>query len=694
MDPSEEPAEQPTPEMTGENWIADGVPPARDARFTWYHELPAEALAREIFSRKNRGAALVTLKRPELHRGYFNGTVLISEEEFADARRELLDLPGVSVLDGDEHEITLPRMADGRLYPAVVVAVANATAVAEIKSLPAFESIEPLFVAQDGVGCSLPPYVPNPADGEISDNRIPWTYRHLGIVQAWDLGHSVDRPGYPVRIGVVDTGVFPSEQQLIEVFDWDSRRSHSHQTVVPKRWDDCGHGTRIAGLAAAPLDIQNIYPRKIVGIAYGANLTTVKYNSGVVATGGSRTALVSAINLAVGEGARIVNLALGMTYASTFVYDNIVAVYNTTQTIFVCAAGTFVPSVVFPASMPHVLAAAAVRSRDAADPQAGYELYSGPFPESASGPEVDFAAVNGDGDIPTTGGSAGAGGGVNVTSIGGSSSATAHMSGILALAWANQFDAPRSQVISRLRQSGSLRLIAGEENLTPGTSTRVGYGIPDAYLAAGGFRHASIYGPSTVLPGASYTLTAETDGWLPFNYLWDTGEHGRSVTVTAGASGTMNHSVTVTNPLDGTTIQVPHTVVISGTHRRILYSDPPIVHFPPYPFAGGTYDDKVNYGVSMPPGCAVLNVLGQRVVNVGGRYQNDGPPLRSLYLAWVHGFTVDRPGGVSPQSLTVDVRTWHGGVNAIRLKVHYVISEPDGVDGNVPGATVHGWYPA
>ena len=263
MDRSEEPAEQPTPEMTGENWIADGVPPARDARFTWYHELPAEALAREIFSRKNRGAALVTLKRPELHRGYFNGTVLMSEEEFADARRELLDLPGVSVLDGDEHEITLPRMADGRLYPAVVVAVANATAVAEIKSLPAFESIEPLFVAQDGVGCSLPPYVPNPADGEISDNRIPWTYRHLGIVQAWDLGHSVDRPGYPVRIGVVDTGVFQEEHQLIEIFGWDSKRSASHLTVVPKQWDDCGHGTRIAGLAAAPLDTQNIYPRKI-----------------------------------------------------------------------------------------------------------------------------------------------------------------------------------------------------------------------------------------------------------------------------------------------------------------------------------------------------------------------------------------------------------------------------------------------
>jgi hypothetical protein len=49
---------------------------------------------------------------------------------------------------------------------------------------------------------------------------------------------------------------------------------------------------------------------------------------------------------------------------------------------------------------------------------------------------------------------------------------------------------------------------------------------------------------------------------------------------------------------------------------------------------------------------------------------------------------------VSPQSLAVDVRAWHTGRSASRLMVRYVISEPDGVDENVAGATVRRWYPA
>jgi hypothetical protein len=42
--------------------------------------------------------------------------------------------------------------------------------------------------------------------------------------------------------------------------------------------------------------------------------------------------------------------------------------------------------------------------------------------------------------------------------------------------------------------------------------------------------------------------------------------------------------------------------------------------------------------------------------------------------------------------LSVLARVWHSGVNAIRVRIHYVIAEPEGVDANVGGATVPGWY--
>jgi hypothetical protein len=679
--------------MTGEMWQSQGVPPPRNGQAPWYDTLTIEELWKEVSAPQNNNLVLVTLKRPGLHRGFFNGLVLLSQTEVSTFNQRLLEIRGVSQLEGQSRAESMPVMPDGRRYPAVVLKVAGIESLTQIRKLPFVESIEPLFVAQDGAGCSLPLYKANPADTEFFGNIVPWLFHHLGVVDAWNLYKvhaGIRSPGYPARIGVVDTGVYQDEHQLTTVFHWSSLRLPArHHTVVSEAWDDCGHGTRVAGLATAPLDIQNVYPKKILGVAWGAELTTVKYNSGVVALGGSRVALVNAINMAVNDGARIVNLALGMPYWSVFVYDNIVSLYNTTETIFIAAAGTHVTSVVFPAAMPHVLAVSIVKSKDSSSPDAGYERYGGIAPESAYGTEVDFSGVNGDGDIPTTGGSQ------LVTTIAGSSSGTAQLSGIVALVWGKQPSASRSDVVNRLRKSSSLKRISGEENVLPGTSMYVGYGIPDAYLAAGGSRRASISGPSTVIPGTSYTLTARIDGWLPHKYLWNTGETGASVSFTAGQSGATNHhSVTITNPTDGRTLTAHHSVTAASSHKRILYADPPIVRYPQSPLAGGTYDIKVNYGAVMPVGCSVIAVLGQKVDYVDGAYKNNGPPLPTLYLAWIHGFTIIRPGGISARNLDVDARVWHSGTNAVRVKIHYAISEPDGVDCNVPPLTVHGWYPA
>jgi len=685
----DEPANEaePTAEMTGEQWQSPGVPPPRDPALPWFRSYPLDDAWRELSAPYNHNAALVIFKRAELERGYFAGTVLISEDELARARGRLLKVGKVAPLDDPGAAREMPRMPDGRAYPAMVVQVGSREALREILELDTVEAVEPLFLPF-GFGCALDAYTPIAADGDIFGNRIPWSFSHLGIVEAWNLykneNDAIYFPGAGIRIGVVDTGVFETEDQLTTGFGSIVQPPPLHHTVVAKIWDDCGHGTRIAGLATAPLETQSIKPRKIAGVAWGADLTTVKYNSGVILGAGQVPELVAAIDLAVADGARVVNLALGTPFASNFVYDNIDRIYRNTQTIFVAAAGTFVKDVQFPASMyPQVLAVAIVKSRDKANPQAGYELYGGGLPESAYGPLVAFAAVNGDGGVPTTGG------GQNLVQLGGSSSGTAHLSGIIALAWGKDPNVTREKVIERLKKSGSLKLISGEQDLVPGNSAKVGYGIPDAYVAAGGSRTASIIGPSVVLPGTSYTLTVSTDGWLPTTVRWNTGEYGRSATFTAGPAGSVIHSVTVTNPIDRKTVGAQREVTVGPTHKRVLYSEPAIVRYPPSWFKGGVYDVKVNTGVVMPAGCAVLNVLGQRL---DSSYNNWGPPLSYLSLV-THGYTITRPGGVAARNLDADARVWHNGTHAIRVKVHYAIAEPDGVDCNVPGATVHGWYP-
>src|SRR5260221_3825913 len=329
----------PSPDMTGETWIAKGIPPKRNPKVTWYQSLSVEKMWNQLSDLENRNVALGTLKCAELNRGYFNGIVLISEKEIQEFRGQLLKISGVLQGEESSKDSQMPIMPDGQRYPAIILHIQSIDALAKIVRLPFIESVEPEFVAASGVGCSLSTYTPNPADGMLFDNRVPWSFKHMGVVDAWNLykvNNAFYSPGYPIRIGVVDTGVYQDEQQLTTFFESSGFRSPAHNlTVVPQACDDCGHGTRIAGLATAPADTQNIYARKIVGVAWGANLTTVKYNDSVIAWAGSRFALVNAIYLAVGDGSQIVNLALAMPYWSTFVYDNIDTVYRTTQTIFV-----------------------------------------------------------------------------------------------------------------------------------------------------------------------------------------------------------------------------------------------------------------------------------------------------------------------------------------------------------------------
>src|SRR5207249_4987813 len=135
-----------------------------------------------------------------------------------------------------------------------------------------------------------------------------------------------------MRVGVVDTGVFSTQQQLTNFFPFQRGFSASHLTVMSTLEDNCGHGTRIAGLIAAPKDGRNI-----MGIAWGAPLTTVRCNDDVVHDSSSRLDLSLAIQKAHDSGARIINLALGMTYASGLISDKIRDVFDdptTPPTIF------------------------------------------------------------------------------------------------------------------------------------------------------------------------------------------------------------------------------------------------------------------------------------------------------------------------------------------------------------------------
>ncbi len=121
-------------------------------------------------------------------------------------------------------------------------------------------------------------------------------------------------------------------------------------------------------------------------------------------------------------------------------------------------------------------------------------------------------------------------------------------------------------------------------------------------------------------------------------------------------------------------------VVPVGWHARTLYSEPTVAHWADF-FNGGSGDDPVNAGVSMPPGCEVLAASGVH-------YHQGVPQLPATQTVdhGNHGFTVNDDGG-APNDLGTSVHWWHDGLSSMIMRVAYTIKEPDGVDCSVPGAT-------
>ncbi|MDQ1516229.1 MAG: hypothetical protein QOE80_2059 [Actinomycetota bacterium] len=151
---------------------------------------------------------------------------------------------------------------------------------------------------------------PRASTGDDREARSQWALAQIGAAQAW-----ARTTGAGVRIGIVDTGVDLAHEDLagkivastncIGAAGAQARCSGSGQ-------DDNGHGTHVAGIAAAVRG----NGVGIAGIAPDAELVVAKV---VPASGlASVPDVVAGIKWVVDHGARVVNLSLdapGMTFA-------------------------------------------------------------------------------------------------------------------------------------------------------------------------------------------------------------------------------------------------------------------------------------------------------------------------------------------------------------------------------------------
>ena len=221
--------------------------------------------------------------------------------------------------------------------------------------------------------------------------------------------------------------------------------------------DDNGHGTHVAGIAAAATN-NGI---GVAGVAWGAQIMPVKvldeYGSGWLSD------VAAGIVYASDQGAKIINVSLGGSTLSQTLCDAVAYASQTTGALVVAAAGNTGGAVLYPAACDHVLAVAAT---DRADQRAYF---------SNLGPQVDLAAPGV--DIYSTWYQSGLQASGYFTKSG-TSMATPQVAGVAALVWSRWPTWTPDQVAQRLLDTA---LDLGE----PGWDAYTGWGRLDAAAAVG-----------------------------------------------------------------------------------------------------------------------------------------------------------------------------------------------------------------
>lgn len=410
--------------------------------------------------------------------------------------------------------------------PAICVSVYNLNTVEKLRKSALIRYAEPMSYtiserqeqvdqlqgALSSLGCNRA----NPYKGVLANNidykliqpnsKVSWNYAHHYIPEAWKTSN-----GKGVKVMVIDTGSSLNQENLQSQFNQGRSvgrtvehlvtlrniieyypgkfyeykgtsigRKHAIRDDSPEALGDfCGHGTMMAGVIAAPRGTDG----NACGIAYNCDLVTVKATQDVfISTDTEILSVIDAFNLAANRpDIKIISMSLGTPFRESMLADAIKKAANSGKLIF-CAAGTAHESfkvtkhwgVVFPASMPEVIAVTGIKDnlREACD-------------VCHEGPEIDFVAVvqrsskkflsltlATSGDIPAV--------------DGGSSVATAMMAGMAAIVWSKYPNKSASEILRILKASST----------NPNKNIYWGSGILDAYKA---LSFDGIFGPGESL---------------------------------------------------------------------------------------------------------------------------------------------------------------------------------------------------
>jgi subtilisin family serine protease len=230
-----------------------------------------------------------------------------------------------------------------------------AESIAAISACPQVRYAEPNYMA------SIADTIPADPDWNLQYGLV-----NIRAPQGWDYSTGSSA----VTIAIVDTGVDLSHPdlagKLVPGYDF------VNGDTIPQ--DDNGHGTHVAGIAAA----SGNNGIGVAGVSWGARIMPVKVlNAG---GNGSFADVAAGITWSADHGTQVINLSVGGASPSAVLQDAVNYAYGKGVLLVAAAGNTGSGVILYPARYPNVIAVGAV---DNTNNHAGFSNF---------GPELDLAA--------------------------------------------------------------------------------------------------------------------------------------------------------------------------------------------------------------------------------------------------------------------------------------------------------------
>jgi len=372
------------------------------------------------------------------------------------------------------------------VLPYMEIKITDLEVIKKLRAMPGVRYAEPLGYEVDfsianangktesSKGCSNNPdgSIPSSDYTNISPGaKASWHLTANNVTNAWNTS-----TGAGIGVGLIDTGISPNQSKLNGEFNSgysSGRYVNKYGFYVSSWWwwadpdgpnDQCGHGTAMAGVIAAPRSNTG----SSVGVAYNSNLVAIRGTGDVVVNGSNEKTGVSDALVYLGNRSdvKVISMSIGDVFSNSKVADGVRYAYGKGKLIF-SAAGTSTSwtnwyGVIFPATMNETVAVTGIK-------EGGYQKCD----VCHSGSKVDFTVImerSGSNNHPLSLAMSGS----SPSTVGGSSVATATAAGIAALVWATNPNMSRDQVLTKMRNTA---------DLYPNRSSEYGWGTLNAAAA-------------------------------------------------------------------------------------------------------------------------------------------------------------------------------------------------------------------